>query len=86
MTNWPSSGGGGVFIFLNEGYTIMAGTKTTLPITGEPEKISEETILKIAKEITVKFIEVGRVTPTTFPSVFSCIYNSIDKTIRGDKP
>ena len=51
-----------------------------------PGKVTDETILKIAKEITVKFIEVGRITPTTFASVFPNIYDTIEKTTRGNKP
>jgi len=64
---------------------MMPGTNRDVPMTGGIEKVSEETILKIAKEITVKFIEVGRITPTTFSSVFSSIYETIDKTVRGDR-
>ncbi len=64
----------------------MAGQDIALPKTLALEKVSDETILKIAKEITVKFIEVGRITPTTFSSSFSCIYGAIDKTVRGNKP
>lgn len=48
------------------------------------ERVGEEAILKIAKEITVKFIEVGRVTPATFSVVFSDIYQTISKTVRGN--
>ena len=51
-----------------------------------PGKVTDETILKIAKEITVKFIEVGRITPATFASVFPSIYDTIEKTTRGNKP
>ena len=47
-----------------------------------PGKVTDETILKIAKEITVKFIEVGRVTPATFSVVFSDIYQTISKTVK----
>lgn len=47
--------------------------------------VSDDTILKIAKEITVKFIEVGRVTPTTFDDSFHTIYNSIKTTVRNEK-
>jgi hypothetical protein len=64
----------------------MAGQDKTSPTTDAHEKVSDETILKIAKEITVKFIEVGRVTPITFASAFTTIYNTLDKTVRGDKP
>ncbi len=63
----------------------MAGQDKNSPNTDTPEKVSDETILKIAKEITVKFIEVGRVSPTTFASAFTNIYNTLDKTVRGDK-
>lgn len=51
-----------------------------------PGKVTDETILKIAKEITVKFIEVGKITPTTFASAFTNIYNTIENTTRGNKP
>lgn len=44
--------------------------------------ILDETILKIAKEITVKFIEVGRITPATFDISFKDIYATIDQTVR----
>ena len=30
--------------------------------------VSEETLLKLSKEIAVKFIEVGRITPANFPA------------------
>ncbi len=63
----------------------MAGQDKISPTVAAPEKVSDETILKIAKEITVKFIEVGRITPATFASAFTNIYNTLDKTVRGDK-
>ncbi|MCP3933572.1 MAG: hypothetical protein GY705_31275 [Bacteroidetes bacterium] len=50
--------------------------------TRENTSISEETILKVTKEITVKFIEVGRITPSSFSTAFTDIYQSIDKTVR----
>ena len=46
------------------------------------EAVTDETILKIAKEIAVKFIEVGRITPATFATAFAGIYATIDKTVR----
>lgn len=46
--------------------------------------VSEESILKLTKEITVKFIEVGRVTPATFEADFKNIYTSIKQTVRKD--
>lgn len=47
-----------------------------------PRSVSEETVLKIAKEITVKFIEVGRITPATFEPAFKDIYLAIDKAVQ----
>lgn len=46
--------------------------------------ISEETILKISKEITVKFIEMGRVTPSTFSDSFKNIHTTIKSTVKND--
>jgi hypothetical protein len=50
--------------------------------THSDRPISDETLLKVAKEITIKFIEVGRLTPTTFEQTFDNIYNTIKKTVR----
>ncbi len=43
--------------------------------------ISDETILKVAKEIVIKFIEIGRITPATFPENFTEIYRTIATTV-----
>lgn len=45
--------------------------------------VSDEAILKIAKEIAVKFIEVGRLTPSTFDDTFREIYHTVEDTIRN---
>ncbi len=42
----------------------------------------EEQILRASKEIAVKFIEVGRLSPTGFAETFKTIYCSIDETVR----
>lgn len=39
----------------------------------------------MAKEITVKFIEVGRVTPGNFSSVFENVYSTIRETMESKK-
>ena len=46
--------------------------------------VSDETILKAAKEITVKFIEIGRITPSTFPETFKSIHSTIKSTLNND--
>ena len=43
----------------------------------------EEQILRAAKEIVVKFIEAGRVSPTGFDETFKNIYKTVEKTVKG---
>jgi len=45
----------------------------------------EEQIFKATKEIVVKFIEVGRVSPTSFNESFKNIYRTISESVRGDE-
>lgn len=46
-------------------------------------KISmQEQILRASKEIAVKFIEVGRLSPGSFPETFRSIYEAIDTTVN----
>jgi hypothetical protein len=61
---------------------MMAARDTTAPATDNTGRVTDETILKIAKEIAVKFIEVGRITPANFASTFTSIYAAIDTTVR----
>ena len=43
----------------------------------------DEQILKAAKEIVVKFIETGRLSPTAFPEVFQSIFQTVAQTVRA---
>lgn len=43
----------------------------------------DEQILRTAKEIVVKFIETGRVSPTGFPEAFKSIYGTIADTVKN---
>ncbi|MGE4559961.1 MAG: hypothetical protein AB7E77_07160 [Desulfobulbus sp.] len=45
-------------------------------------EISDEAIFKVAKEIVVKFIEVGRLTPSSFDETFERVYRTIERTVR----
>ena len=47
--------------------------------------ISDDTILKMTKEIAVKFIEVGRCTPATFKETFKDIHQTIEETVRDNE-
>ncbi len=46
----------------------------------------DEQILRAAKEIVVKFIETGRVSPTGFHETFKSIYQSVEEAVRGTDP
>jgi len=41
----------------------------------------DEQILKATKEIVVKFIETGRLSPAAFPEVFQSIYKTVAATV-----
>lgn len=43
----------------------------------------DEQILKAAKEIAVKFIETGRLSPSAFPEAFPGIYRTVAETVKG---
>jgi len=63
----------------------MAHPEKTAPERGQANTVTDETILKIAKEISIKFIEVGRITPATFEQSFKNIFSAIDATIKKGK-
>jgi hypothetical protein len=60
----------------------MTNKNTPHNDTGKP--ITDEAIFKVAKEVVVKFIEVGRLSPDSFSERFENIYSSIKKTIRSN--
>ena len=43
----------------------------------------DEQILRAAKEIAVKFIEMGRLSPNAFPDTFREIYQAVEETVKG---
>lgn len=53
--------------------------------SGKMDKVDEQ-ILKAAKEIVVKFIETGRVSPAAFPEIFRTIYFSVEEMVKGPGP
>ncbi len=46
---------------------------------------TDEQILRAAKEIIVKYIEGGRISPAAFPENFKMIYNGIYETVFNIK-
>ena len=45
----------------------------------------EEKIMKVAKEVVVKFIEIGRVSPTQFDGVFKSVFGTIKSSLSSNK-
>ncbi len=43
----------------------------------------DEQILRATKEIVVKFIENGRISPAGFHETFESIYHTVDKTAKA---
>jgi hypothetical protein len=43
----------------------------------------DEKILRLAKEIIIKFIETGRVSPTNFEEQFKSVFWAIKKTLAS---
>ena len=47
---------------------------------------TQKMALQVAKEIVVKFVETGRISPANFSEHFSGIYHEVLRTIREDEP
>ena len=43
----------------------------------------DEQLLRATKEIVVKFIEYGRISPSGFHETFKTIYTTVEKTVKG---
>lgn len=44
----------------------------------------EKQALQVAKEVVIKFIEVGRISPSNFGQNFDVIYKDVMRTITGE--
>lgn len=44
--------------------------------------IGNESILKVSKEVAIKFIEMGRITPATFDETFKGIFTTVKNTVE----
>jgi hypothetical protein len=61
------------------GGALMARDKEShAPLTPQ-----EELLLKAAKEIVVKFIEVGRVSPASFADTFTMVIDTLRQSLKG---
>ena len=46
--------------------------------------VTDEAIFKVTKEIVVKFIEVGRLTPANFEDTYEQVFKTVKKSVRLD--
>ena len=81
MTNWPSSHNGGELIISTKSAKMNSSQKP-MQQHDSSQTVSDETILKMSKEIVVKFIEMGKINPAGFELNFQNIYATINKTVR----
>lgn len=44
--------------------------------------VTDEAILKVTKEIVVKFIEAGRLSPANFEETFINVHKTVEGTVR----
>ncbi|MGM0452015.1 MAG: conjugal transfer protein TraB [Thermodesulfobacteriota bacterium] len=45
---------------------------------------TDETVLKVAKEIVVKFIEVGNISPSSFHDHFKNIHATVEQAVKRE--
>lgn len=63
----------------------MSAQKKPSEFQGDPvtKPVSDEAILKVSKEVVVKFIEVGRLSPANFEETFQSIYKTVRDVVRS---
>lgn len=49
-------------------------------------KTEEEAVLKVSKEIIIKYIEIGRLALGNFDEAFRSVYRTVRETVESDKP
>jgi hypothetical protein len=52
--------------------------------TREAHPVSDDAIFKVTKEIVVKFIEVGRLTPANFEETYNQVFATVRKSVRPE--
>ncbi|MDH3349619.1 MAG: hypothetical protein OEM02_16150 [Desulfobulbaceae bacterium] len=45
--------------------------------------VTDEAVFKVVKEIVVKFIEVGRLTPTNFEETYDKVYEVVKRSVQN---
>ena len=49
-----------------------------------PGQVTDEAIFKVTKEIVVKFIEVGRLTPANFAETYERVFETVRRSVRPE--
>lgn len=57
---------------------------TNSPKIQDNRPVTDEAIFKVTKEIVVKFIEVGRLTPANFAETYTRIFETVRKSVRPE--
>ncbi len=60
----------------------MSTDKEKRPTVNRP--VTDEAIFKVTKEIVVKFIEVGRLTPANFEETYDIVYRTVKKSVHSE--
>ncbi len=87
VKNWPSSCDRGFFIkertfpFLRRFLMSPEKGSRQQPLN---RPISDEAVFKVVKEIVVKFIEVGRLTPTNFEETYERVYETVKRSVQSE--
>ncbi len=63
--------------------TLSSSQKKTTISQQHNRPVTDEAILKVAKEVVVKFIEVGRLSPPNFAETFREIHKSVHDAVRS---
>lgn len=63
--------------------TISPQNQTAVASEVRERPVGDEAILKVTKEIVVKFIEVGRLSPTNFTETFNEIHHTVRDAVRS---
>ena len=61
----------------------MSNSIKSVPGTPADKSITDDAILKVAKEVVVKFIEGGRLSPDNFGETFRSVYETVRDTVRS---
>ena len=59
----------------------MSDDKKQAEVAGRP--VADETILKVTKEVVIKFIEVGRLSPANFGETFREVFQAVKDAVRS---